>query len=89
MSPYHDSQDPETEIKNLMKKIGFRDISVKVHELSFDFIRGIDEFSDMMKCLNPFEGLENKWEDFIADYVQLDPNASTIVYQLLVVSGKK
>lgn len=89
ISPYHDSQDPQTEIRCLMRKIGFRDINVNVQNLSFGFVRGIDEFRDMMKCLNPFDGLEDKWDDFTDDYVQLDPNAGTIIYQLLVVSGTK
>ncbi|XP_063360597.1 juvenile hormone acid O-methyltransferase-like [Cydia amplana] len=91
LSPYHDSQasDPQIEIRSLMRKIGFRDINIQVQNLSFDFERGIDEFRDLMKCLNPFDGLEEKWEDFMDEYVQLDPNAGTIIYQLLVVSGTK
>ncbi|XP_047984245.1 juvenile hormone acid O-methyltransferase-like [Leguminivora glycinivorella] len=89
ISPYHESQDPETEIRSLMKKIGFRYIDIKVKTRTFEFVSGIIELKEMLKSFNPFNGLEHKWEDFMDDYVKLDPNAGTFLYKLLVVSGTR
>ncbi|XP_063619648.1 juvenile hormone acid O-methyltransferase-like [Cydia splendana] len=81
--------DPKSEIRRLMKKIGYRHIKIQVQNRSFDFLRGIEEFKDMMKSFNPFDGLEEKWDEFMDDYVKVDPNAGTFIYKLLVVSGMK
>ncbi|XP_061706553.1 juvenile hormone acid O-methyltransferase-like [Cydia pomonella] len=88
MSPYHDSQDPQNEIIEVMQRVGFKNIRVKLHHKTFDYA-SVQDFKNMMKCLNPFEGLKDKWNDFMDDYVKLDPKAGNISYQLLVVSGTK
>ncbi|XP_063377502.1 juvenile hormone acid O-methyltransferase-like [Cydia fagiglandana] len=89
ISPYHESQDPKSEIRSMMKNIGFTHIKIQVQNRTFDFLRGIEELKDMMKSFNPFDGLEEKWDEFMDDYVKLDPNAGTFIYKLLVVSGTK
>ncbi|XP_047984200.1 juvenile hormone acid O-methyltransferase-like [Leguminivora glycinivorella] len=89
MSPYHDSQEPENEIFRMMQRIGFKDIDVTSHHKTFNYVHGVDDFKLLMKCLNPFDSLKDKWEDFMDDYVKLDPEAGTSVYQLLVVYGAK
>ncbi|XP_063635791.1 juvenile hormone acid O-methyltransferase-like [Cydia splendana] len=53
MSPYHDSQDPQNEIIELMERVGFKNINVKLHQRTFDYA-SVQDFTNMMKCLNPF-----------------------------------
>ncbi|KAI8424492.1 hypothetical protein MSG28_002962 [Choristoneura fumiferana] len=89
LSPYFDSKDPESELRNTMERIGFKDINVRAPLKTFIFDGGVNEFRDLMKCLNPFDSLKAKWEEFMDDYEKLNPDAGTIEYRLIIAYGSK
>ncbi|KAI8424491.1 hypothetical protein MSG28_002962 [Choristoneura fumiferana] len=81
--------DPESELRNTMERIGFKDINVRAPLKTFIFDGGVNEFRDLMKCLNPFDSLKAKWEEFMDDYEKLNPDAGTIEYRLIIAYGSK
>ncbi|XP_073943206.1 juvenile hormone acid O-methyltransferase-like isoform X1 [Choristoneura fumiferana] len=89
LTPYYDSQDPAGEVRTMMEQIGFKDIDVKADYRTYRHEGGVDEFKTVMKCLNPFDGLNDRWDEFMDECVKLDPDSGTFKYQLIVAYGSK
>ncbi|KAJ2950108.1 hypothetical protein O0L34_g11451 [Tuta absoluta] len=70
ISPYHDSQDPEKDIKRLMAKTGFRNITVKIKEKSFIY-NSLQDCKNAVSAVNPFKMSRSVEEEFLQDYMQL------------------
>ncbi|XP_038214730.1 juvenile hormone acid O-methyltransferase-like [Zerene cesonia] len=75
LSPYHDCQDPEKEIKRLMHKIGFTDVDVKHKSKSFLF----DSAEEKMKTLSavnamniPNELFDEYMEEVMQEICRID-----------------
>ncbi|XP_073942408.1 juvenile hormone acid O-methyltransferase-like [Choristoneura fumiferana] len=88
-SPYFHSQDPAGEIQTMMKRIGFKDIDVRATRETYAYEDGVEMFKSVMKCLNPFQSLEENWEEFMSDALALDPDLGIVKYVLIVACGSK
>ncbi|XP_072939000.1 juvenile hormone acid O-methyltransferase [Epargyreus clarus] len=103
VSPYHDSQEPEKEIKRMMEKIGFTNVDVKSKHSSYVY-DSIEAVKKAVKAVNPFKIPKEMYHIFMEDYVNIlrdmrfiepvnnNTDGSVHVrfsYSLLVVSAKK
>ncbi|XP_050664954.1 juvenile hormone acid O-methyltransferase [Leptidea sinapis] len=102
ISPYHDSQDPEKEIRRMMCKIGFSSVEVQCRAKSFIY-NGLDALKRAVKAVNPFNLPEDCLDEFLEDYVSVvrdmklienDDNVESSVkvntnYNLITVYGVK
>ncbi|KAL4716342.1 hypothetical protein ACJJTC_006704 [Scirpophaga incertulas] len=100
ISPYHDSQEPEKEIRTLMTKIGYSDIVVKCQEKMFVY-DSPEAMKKAVRAVNPFKMPKVVFDDFMLDYLQVvrdmklideANNNKTSVrahYTLIVVYGTK
>ncbi|XP_047986369.1 juvenile hormone acid O-methyltransferase-like [Leguminivora glycinivorella] len=89
ISPYHDSQNPMNVVRNIMDSIGFKGIEVNV----FDETHTYDDantFKCLVKAINPFNALNERWDEFMQDYFEVaSNNAVKIDYQVIVAYGSK
>ncbi|CAH0406894.1 unnamed protein product [Chilo suppressalis] len=101
ISPYHDSQYPEQEIRKLMKKIGFTDIVVTCQEKSFIY-DSPEAVKKAVQAVNPFSMPKEVFDDFMIDYLNVvrdmnlidevnnnKPASVRSIYKLIVVFGTK
>ncbi|XP_034827179.1 juvenile hormone acid O-methyltransferase [Maniola hyperantus] len=102
VSPYHDSQDPEKEIKRIMTTIGFTSVEVKCTQKSFIYT-SVEALKKAVNAVNPFRMPAELQEDFLEDYVKIVRDMQLIDhvnnninhvnirtnYNLLIVFGKK
>ncbi|KAH9642921.1 hypothetical protein HF086_011278 [Spodoptera exigua] len=98
ISPYHDMQEPEKKVTQMMQEIGFRNIDVKCKEMRFVF-----DSVEAMKTIEPFDMPKDVYEEFMQDYyavaqkigvVEINNNnvSDTTIncsYSLLVVCASK
>ncbi|XP_013187166.1 juvenile hormone acid O-methyltransferase [Amyelois transitella] len=68
ISPYHETEDPEKEITQMLVHIGFRDIDVKRQKKYFVFDNAEDAKS-AVKAVNPFIMPADLYNDFLEDYM--------------------
>ncbi|XP_063547969.1 juvenile hormone acid O-methyltransferase-like [Cydia strobilella] len=87
-SPYHDSQDPKNDVRNVMDSIGFKKIEVNVIDNTHRYDDAYT-FKCLVKAINPFSALNERWDEFMKDYFEVAPNAIKIDYQLIVAYGIK
>ncbi|GAB0099618.1 Methyltransferase domain 25 [Sergentomyia squamirostris] len=101
--PYREDPHPERTVEELMKLVGFVDISVKIHD-SYQKYETADRFREVLKCFPDFAPkltLEEK-KDLLEDQVKFgvtmnmieefyDPNKPRYqpVFQSLVIYGRK
>ncbi|XP_063626181.1 juvenile hormone acid O-methyltransferase-like [Cydia splendana] len=69
-SPYHDSQDPENEVKTLMTRIGFKNVEVR-HQDKFFTFSSLDNCKKAVKAVTPFDIPEELWPEYLSDYLQV------------------
>ncbi|KAM3963632.1 juvenile hormone acid O-methyltransferase-like [Aphomia sociella] len=67
ISPYHDSQDPETEIKKMMEQIGFSDIEVTSKQKYFAF-DNTEILKKSVQAVNPFKMPPDVFNEYFEDY---------------------
>ncbi|CAH2108431.1 unnamed protein product [Euphydryas editha] len=70
ISPYHDCQDPEKEVKRMMTSIGFTAVDVKCLEKSFIYT-SLETVKKAVLAINPFKIPKDLQEDFLGDYVNI------------------
>ncbi|XP_061729944.1 juvenile hormone acid O-methyltransferase-like [Cydia pomonella] len=87
-SPYHDSPDPKNDVRNIMVSIGFKEIEVNVFDNTHTY-NDANTFKCLVKAVNPFSTLNERWEEFMKDYFEVAPNAIKMDYQLIVAYGIK
>ncbi|XP_023936443.1 juvenile hormone acid O-methyltransferase [Bicyclus anynana] len=102
VSPYHDSRDPEKEIKRMMTSIGFTGVEVKCIGKSYIYT-SVEALKRAVSAVSPFKLPADMQDSFLEDYVKIvrdmqlinhvnnninHVNISTN-YHLLVVYGKK
>ncbi|CAH1646564.1 unnamed protein product [Spodoptera littoralis] len=100
ISPYHDSQDPAQDIREILEKVGYVDYKVECKNLSHTY----DNFGILWKGLQavtPFKIPKNMEEDFKQDYfnilkdINIVPKYNTeeasfnYKYRLLAVHARK
>ncbi|XP_053612919.1 juvenile hormone acid O-methyltransferase [Plodia interpunctella] len=100
ISPYHDSEDPEKEITQMLDNIGFRDIYVTCKKKHFVF-DSADAIKSAVKAVNPFSIPSELYNDFLEDYLEVvrrmrimdeaNNNQSTVKYEydLIIVHASK
>ncbi|XP_046962811.1 juvenile hormone acid O-methyltransferase [Vanessa cardui] len=103
VSPYHDCQDPEKEIKRMMISIGFTAVEVKCTEKSFIYT-SLEAVKRAVTAVNPFKIPKEMQEDFLDDYVKIvrdmqlidhvnnnldGPVSVRTNYNLIIAYGKK
>ncbi|XP_045495340.1 juvenile hormone acid O-methyltransferase-like [Colias croceus] len=69
LSPYHDSQDPEKEIKRLMYKIGFTHVDVKYKPKTFLY-DSADEKLKSLSAVNAINIPKELFDEFMAEAMQ-------------------
>ncbi|CAG4948865.1 unnamed protein product [Colias eurytheme] len=103
VSPYHDCQDPEKEIRRMMCKIGFVNVEVQYKPKSFIY-DSLEAVKKAVKAVNPFKIPEELHEEFLEDYVgivrdmqlidKVNDNFENSIsirtnYNLIIAYGKK
>ncbi|CAG9578898.1 unnamed protein product [Danaus chrysippus] len=103
VSPYHDCQDPEKDIKRMMTTIGFKNVEVKCVQKLFVYT-SVEAVKKAVNAVNPFKIPIEMQEEFLEDYVkivrdmQLVDHVNNNVdgpvhvrtnYNLIIVYGKK
>lgn len=69
ISPYHDSQEPEKAITELMTNTGFDNIVVKLEEV-FNVFNDVEGLKGFVKAINPFKIPEDKYEELLDDHFE-------------------
>ncbi|CAH1646565.1 unnamed protein product [Spodoptera littoralis] len=102
ISPYHDMQEPEKKVTQMMQEIGFRNIDVKCKEMRFEF-DSVEAMKNTIKAIEPFDMPKDVYEEFMQDYysvaqeigvVEINNNnigdtSINCSYSLLVVCASK
>ncbi|XP_045447622.1 juvenile hormone acid O-methyltransferase-like [Melitaea cinxia] len=103
ISPYHDCQEPEKKVKQLMTSIGFTSVEVECLQKTFVY-PNLDALKGTVKAVIPFQIPKDLDEDFLLDYIKvlqdmhIIDNASSNVdgsikatfnYRLIVAKGRK
>ncbi|XP_045447375.1 juvenile hormone acid O-methyltransferase-like [Melitaea cinxia] len=103
ISPYHDNQNPEKIVKQMMTSIGFTSVEVECLEKTFIF-PDLDALKGLVTSVNPFEIPKDLEEDFLLDYFNVlrdmhvidhessnvdGPIKATFNYRLIVAKGRK
>ncbi|XP_045447646.1 juvenile hormone acid O-methyltransferase-like [Melitaea cinxia] len=70
VSPYHDCQDPEKEVKRMMTSIGFTSVEVECLKKSFVY-SSLDAVKRAVTAINPFKLPKDLEEDFLLDYINV------------------
>nr|ANI21405.1 juvenile hormone acid methyltransferase [Helicoverpa armigera] len=70
ISPYHDSLEPEKDLKTMIDKIGFVDVDVECKELVFVY-DNIHILRKALTAINPFKIPKEKYDDFMEDYMDI------------------
>ncbi|CAK1540616.1 unnamed protein product [Leptosia nina] len=102
VSPYHDCQDPEKEIRRMMCKVGFRNVDVQYKPKSFVY-DSLEAVKKAVKAVNPFQIPEELHEELLEDYISIvrdmelidkvNNNESSVAvrtnYNLIIAYGEK
>ncbi|XP_047514079.1 juvenile hormone acid O-methyltransferase-like [Pieris napi] len=102
VSPYHDSQDPDKEIKRMMCKIGFTNVEVQYKPKSFIY-NSLEAVKKAVKAVNPFKIPDELHEELLEDYISIvrdmqlididNNNLEQVVvrtnYNLIIAYGEK
>ncbi|GBP58408.1 Juvenile hormone acid O-methyltransferase [Eumeta japonica] len=70
ISPYHNCVEPETDVRRLMERIGFRDVDVQCRNKKFIY-EDIDTLKKAVTAVNPFNLSSNLQEEFLEDYLDI------------------
>ncbi|XP_022814342.1 juvenile hormone acid O-methyltransferase-like [Spodoptera litura] len=102
ISPYHDMQQPEKNVTQMMQEIGFRNIDVKCKEMRFEF-DSVEAMKNTVKAIEPFNRPKDVYEEFMQDYYSVAQDIGVVEinnnnigdtsincsYSLLVVCASK
>ncbi|CAH1646563.1 unnamed protein product [Spodoptera littoralis] len=77
ISPYHDSQDPEQEIRKILEKVGYVDYKVECKNLSYIF-NNFEGFWKMLHAVNPFNIPKDMIDDFKQDYFNISKDINIV-----------
>ncbi|XP_022814341.1 juvenile hormone acid O-methyltransferase-like isoform X2 [Spodoptera litura] len=100
ISPYHDSQDPEQEMRKILEKVGYVDYKVECKNLSYIF-NNFGSFWKILQAINPFNIPKDMEEDLKQDYFNIlkdinivpkyntDEASVNFKYRSLVVHARK
>ncbi|KAJ8730693.1 hypothetical protein PYW08_002106 [Mythimna loreyi] len=101
VSPYHDSKEPEKEVKKMLEKIGFVDYDVQCKNSVYVY-EDLHVLRRAFTAVNPFKIPEDKFDDYMSDYLEIlkemqimakfNNNYETNVqfrYRLLVIYARK
>ncbi|NP_001036901.1 juvenile hormone acid O-methyltransferase [Bombyx mandarina] len=70
ISPYHDNEDPEKEVKKIMERVGFSNIEVQCKTLFYVY-DDLDVLKKSVAAINPFNIPKDILEDFLEDYIDV------------------
>ncbi|XP_045447625.1 juvenile hormone acid O-methyltransferase-like [Melitaea cinxia] len=103
ISPYHDCQEPEKKVKQLMTSIGFTSVEVKCLQKTFVY-PDLDVLKGSVTSINPFKIPKDLEEDYVVDFFNVlrdlrvidhassnvdEPIKATFNYHLIVAKGRK
>ncbi|XP_045447495.1 juvenile hormone acid O-methyltransferase-like [Melitaea cinxia] len=103
ISPYHDCQDPEKKVKQMMKSIGFTSVEVECLQKAFIF-PDLDALKGFVTSINPFQIPKDLEEDYLLDLFNVlrdlriidcassnvdGPIKATLNHSLIVAKGRK
>ncbi|XP_059046274.1 juvenile hormone acid O-methyltransferase [Achroia grisella] len=101
ISPYHDSQDPEKEIKKMMEEIGYINIEVSSKQKVFIY-NNPESLKKAVQAINPFKIPLDVFNEYFEDYMdafrhmiqirEINNNESDIIkfsYNLITVYATK
>ncbi|CAH4029299.1 unnamed protein product [Pieris brassicae] len=64
ISPYHDSSNPEKQLREMLDKIGFSFIEIHYKRLSFEY-ESAELFQEAIKALTPFKIPEDIFDEYL------------------------
>ncbi|KAJ0175452.1 hypothetical protein K1T71_008611 [Dendrolimus kikuchii] len=100
VSPYHDCQEPDKKVFDIMTKIGFKDIDVKCKQLIYIY-KTMEAFTNLMLAVNPYHIPNKLLNEFVEDIKKVardmrlvhlnEKNVETLrcKYNLIVVYAQK
>ncbi|XP_045487339.1 juvenile hormone acid O-methyltransferase-like isoform X2 [Pieris rapae] len=66
ISPYHDSSNPEQQLREMLDKIGFSYIEIQYKRLSFEY-ESSELFQEAIKALTPFKIPADIFDEFLTE----------------------
>ncbi|KAG7306010.1 hypothetical protein JYU34_008581 [Plutella xylostella] len=70
ISPYHDSLEPEKDIAQMMKRIGFREVEVQYKDSTFIYDK-LEILRKAVMAVNPFSIPKDLQDSFMDDYLDV------------------